>query len=268
MDSFDNIGPLAAALAKAQAAYPPIPRDREVEVQTRTGGKYKFKYAPLDTILNAVRKPLSDNGLAITQLLDGGHLTTVLFHETGAYLSASMPLPNGDGSPQSLGSAITYLRRYSLQAMLGIAAEEDDDAQAAKADGVTTTPRQQQRPARLAEVVASRLPEPRGEPPAPAPVPEAAPAAEAAPEGTEAAPEASGEPDLVAMAKEVFGDDIVQPPGLSMDELKKMMKEQRIFSGQMVDLAAKHGYEGRVQDLTDAQRYDLWNVAMRELRPA
>lgn len=154
-----GMGALASALSKAQAAYPAIPRDREVEVQTRTGGKYKFKYAPLDTILNAVRGPLSENGLAVTQLIDGQELVTMLLHESGASLTSKMALPHGDGTAQALGSAITYLRRYSLQAMLGIAAEDDDDGKAGTAAGMTTTPRpQQQAPQRrsLADAVRER----------------------------------------------------------------------------------------------------------------
>jgi ERF superfamily len=122
----EDFGALAAALAKAQAAFPTIQRDKGVTVKTKAGGEYTFKYAPLDTILAAVRKPLSDNGLAIVQLLDDGDLVTMLLHSGGAKLSGSVALPT-DVDIQGLGSAITYLRRYSLQAILGIAAEEDDD---------------------------------------------------------------------------------------------------------------------------------------------
>jgi hypothetical protein len=122
-----NYGALAESLAKAQASFPAISRDKEVTVQTKTGGSYKFKYAPLDSILNAVRKPLADNGLAITQLLDGGDLVTMLLHKDGASLSGRLAVPHIDGNVQAFGSAITYLRRYSIQAILGIAAEEDDD---------------------------------------------------------------------------------------------------------------------------------------------
>ena len=136
------LGPLAAALAKAQAAYPAIERTREVRVTTRTGGNYTFKYAPLDTILAAVRAPLSTNGLAITQLLDGPDLVTVLLHESGATLTARSPLPHHDGDTiQQYGSAITYLRRYALQAMLGIASEEDDDGNAAAGNRAAEVPR-------------------------------------------------------------------------------------------------------------------------------
>jgi hypothetical protein len=140
-----GLGSLAGALAKAQAAFPPIPRDKEVEVKTRTGGTYTFRYAPLDTIFAAVRGPLSANGLAIAQLLDGPDLVTVLLHESGATLTARSPLPHADGETvQQYGSAITYLRRYALQAILGIASEEDDDGNAAS--GNVAKPRARARP--------------------------------------------------------------------------------------------------------------------------
>jgi hypothetical protein len=122
-DPDDGLGPLAAALSKAQAAFPAIVREKEVDSRA-----YTFKYAPLDAVLAAVREPLSQNGLAIAQILDGDDLVTLLLHEGGGRLEGRAPLPykNGD-TIQALGSAITYMRRYALQAILGIAAEEDDD---------------------------------------------------------------------------------------------------------------------------------------------
>jgi hypothetical protein len=133
-----NLGPLAAALAKAQTQFATVTRDKTVTVQTKTGGSYKFSYAPLDTILGAVRGPLSENGLALVQMLDDGALETTLIHESGASLTGRIALPNSSDI-QGLGSAITYLRRYAIQAMLGIAAEEDDDGN--HADGNTVSPR-------------------------------------------------------------------------------------------------------------------------------
>ena len=129
-------GALAAALASAQAAFPTISRDKEVTVQTKAGGSYKFKYAPLDSILNAVRKPLSENGLALTQLLDDGDLVTMLMHKGGGRLAGRVTLPSVEGI-QAFGSAITYLRRYSIQSILGIAAEEDDDGNHASGNSTT-----------------------------------------------------------------------------------------------------------------------------------
>ena len=138
-ESFDligtDLGPLAAALAKAQAQFPAITRDKKVTITTKTGGSYSFNYAPLDVILASVRKPLTDNGLALVQLLDGEALVTMLIHETGGTISGRMPLAR-PADIKEFGSAITYLRRYAIQALLGIAAEEDDDGSAAVGDHI------------------------------------------------------------------------------------------------------------------------------------
>ena len=119
---------LNAALAAAQGEFPPIPRDKTVTVRTRDRGSYSFSYAPLDAILGACRPVLAKHGLAITQLLDAGALTTELRHKDGGVISASFAFPNIPESPQQLGSLLTYLRRYAIVALLGVAAEEDDDA--------------------------------------------------------------------------------------------------------------------------------------------
>ena len=143
-----GLGPLAAALAKAQAQFPSISRDREVTVQTKTGGKYTFRYAPLDTILAAVRAPMSTNGLAISQLLDGPDLVTLLMHESGAIIEGRTMIPREPGANvQQLGSAITYLRRYAIQAILGIASEEGDDDGNAAAGNKVTRQRAEREPA-------------------------------------------------------------------------------------------------------------------------
>ena len=144
MPDHDGYGALAAALAKAQAAFPAISRDKEVTVQTKAGGSYKFKYAPLDAILAAVRAPLAANGLAIVQLLDEDMLVTSLLHESGAILSGRTPIPQTEGV-QAYGSAITYLRRYAIQALLGVAAEEDDDGNRAAGNDATTRTRGESR---------------------------------------------------------------------------------------------------------------------------
>lgn len=136
----NEYGDLAAALAKAQASFPPIPRDKEVTVTSKSGASYRFKYAPLDSIIAAVRGPLAANGLAIAQLLDDDYLVTMLLHTSGARLTGRTPIPAAEGI-QQFGSAITYLRRYSIVALLGIATEEDDDGNRAAGNDAKFTPR-------------------------------------------------------------------------------------------------------------------------------
>lgn len=134
-----NIGALTEALAKAQAVMTSPSRNREVTVARKSGGSYKFKYATLDHILESVRKPLTDNGLWFTQTLANGdgkyRLVTTLMHTSGEWVESEQPLFLTDQSNQAFGSALTYAKRYALAGMLGIAADEDDDAN--HADGNT-----------------------------------------------------------------------------------------------------------------------------------
>jgi len=126
---------LNAALAKAQAAFPPVKRTRQVDVETKTGGHYSYRYAALEDILAAVRPHLAEHGLALTQVLDhdaaGAVLRTELRHVAGGLIGGAYPLEAAGLSAQELGSLITYVRRYAVTALLGIATEDDDDGQAA-----------------------------------------------------------------------------------------------------------------------------------------
>lgn len=132
---------MVAALALAQMEIKPPQRNRTVQVQTNSGGSYTFKYATLDAIIEAVREPLAKNGLWFTQIValdDGGNyvLITRLLHTSNQYLSMTTPLiVGGKGGNQDFGSALTFMRRYALSALLGVAADEDDDANSA--DGNT-----------------------------------------------------------------------------------------------------------------------------------
>lgn len=127
----EEIKAMHAALAKAQAEYPPIERSKTVRVRTKDGGSYEFAYAPLDAILAAVRPVLAAHGIAIIQRLENPagtpSIRTELLHAEGAAIAASFPIGEIPASPQALGSLLTYLRRYALVSMLGIAAEEDTD---------------------------------------------------------------------------------------------------------------------------------------------
>lgn len=129
MNTSPSIATIAAAIVAAQADFPAFPRDKEVKVVSKkTGSEYKFKYAPLDSIVDKIRPVLSKNGLWFVQFTDGHFLFTRLIHLSGEWMeSGPMPLLAGSSSPQDFGSAITYAKRYSLSAMLGIVSEDDDD---------------------------------------------------------------------------------------------------------------------------------------------
>jgi hypothetical protein len=122
---------LYAALADAQGEFPPIPKDRTVKVQTKTGGSYTFSYAPLDTILEKVRPALAKHGLSLIQTFDGNTMTTTLAHSAGGTVQSRFEVRQGTHSWQEFGSAITYARRYAITALLCVASEEDDDGNAA-----------------------------------------------------------------------------------------------------------------------------------------
>lgn len=133
-----DIGELAAALAAFQGECPKIEKECTVRVATRSGGSYSFQYASLDNILDKVRPILAKNGLSITQLTDSsGSLTTLLLHKSGQYIGSNIKITGAklrdsgagsDGtSPQEYGSAITYMRRYSVTSLLGLSTEDDED---------------------------------------------------------------------------------------------------------------------------------------------
>ena len=97
---------------------------------------FKSKYSTLDDIWNACGGALAENGLDVThQILNNGNGTEIvatLFHESGQYLRSAIPLPIG--TPQQTGSAITYMRRYTIQSILGLEGDSftDDDGNAAE----------------------------------------------------------------------------------------------------------------------------------------
>ena len=117
---------------KPKASSPPSAAKRPSPSETRTGASYTFSYAELGTIIDACRPALVKHGLAISQQLEhngtGPALRTELRHKDGGIIATSFPLTRVPESPQQLGSLLTYLRRYAITALFGIATEDDDDA--------------------------------------------------------------------------------------------------------------------------------------------
>lgn len=138
---------IATALAKAQGEFEPITRDKTVTVVMKTGGRYTFSYAPLESILHAVTPALSANGLALTQALvfrnDKEYVETTLRHTSGEILQNYIPLFIKEDGPQAYGSALTYARRYGVTLLLCVAADNDEDGNGA--EGNDATPEEQQR---------------------------------------------------------------------------------------------------------------------------
>ncbi len=139
MRTSEQIDALSKALAAAQGEMKNAPLNR-------INPHFKSRYADLAAIRDAVVPPLSKHGLAVTQATSVGEggtmvLTTRLAHESGQWIESVYPLTPG-ANPQAMGSQLTYARRYSLSAIAGISADEDDDAEiAAKpGNGVATGP--------------------------------------------------------------------------------------------------------------------------------
>lgn len=125
----ETIGKLAEALAKAQGQYKPVQKNS-------INPYFQSKYADLSSIIDAVRDALSQNGLSFIQtnrLAENGKLIviTTLLHQSGEWVEGELAMMPVKADPQAGGSCLTYLRRYSLQQMLGVAAEDEDDGNGA-----------------------------------------------------------------------------------------------------------------------------------------
>lgn len=137
MRKSENIADLAKALNGAQAMQNAAKKDA-------LNPFFKSRYATLESVWEACGEALEKNGLSIAQTVGflpeaGPTLITTLLHISGQWIEGEQPLASKGLSPQELGSAISYARRYGLSAMLGIV-EEDDDSEAA----MNAAPRPQQ----------------------------------------------------------------------------------------------------------------------------
>jgi hypothetical protein len=143
---------LAKALAKAQAEFTTVP-------QSGFNPHFKNKFSTLEDCINMTRPILSKHGLAISQMpntLDGQYvLTTILMHESGESIVSNQPVVSMKQDPQSLGSALSYCRRYSLTGVLSLASGDfEDDGNAATAPAKPTpTPKKVESNQSLAERV-------------------------------------------------------------------------------------------------------------------
>ena len=142
MNKSESIKELAAALAKFQGEVNNPQNSTTVKVKSEKG-TYSYRYAKLDEVLNIVRPLLSKNGLSIVQIpitVDSQiSVSTMLLHSSGEWLELEpITLKMDKISAQGAGGAITYARRYSLSAALGIASEDDDDANGIEPTGEAT----------------------------------------------------------------------------------------------------------------------------------
>jgi hypothetical protein len=134
----ETVAALASALAKAQAEL--INPEKSLTATIRTGRagecERSFRYAPLSSGLDIVRKTLGQHEIAtlqttaIDQAAGMVHLTTTLAHASGEWIASDWPVcPIAEtANPQRMGAALTYARRYALFTLVGIAGEDDLDA--------------------------------------------------------------------------------------------------------------------------------------------
>lgn len=129
MQKSESITELAKSLNQVQATLQAAKKGSENPF-------FKSTYADLLSVWNACRDSLTSNGLSIVQVAGideqgHGYLETILLHTSGEWISGALPLMTIKQDPQAQGSAMTYARRYSLSAIVGLCTEEDDDAEAA-----------------------------------------------------------------------------------------------------------------------------------------
>lgn len=135
MQTSEVITDLAKSLSKAQGQINNAQKNS-------ANAHFKNKYADLSAIIEAIREPLSSNGLSFIQTVNftgnerGGDvvINTMLLHESGQWIKDQLCIPIFKVDAQAIGSASTYGRRYSLQAIAGVAGE-DDDGNAASGKG-------------------------------------------------------------------------------------------------------------------------------------
>lgn len=151
MNKSESITKIAPALLKAQKGI-------KAALKDSTNPHFKSKYADLSSVIDAVKESLNGQGITFLQGVEdaenGVAVETMLLHESGEWLSSTIKIPASKQDAQGYGSAMTYARRYGLQAMCGVPAEDDDGNAAVKtvpqsaksqsqADWDTLTPEQQ-----------------------------------------------------------------------------------------------------------------------------
>jgi hypothetical protein len=133
----DTVTKIIPAFARAQGKYKPLVKNCEGKVtysgrDGSQGGSYTFRYSDLGAVIEATSEALSGEEMVHTALIGGGKIRVMLLHSSGEWMASEAPLPApGEVGVQKFGGWVTYLRRYLLSALLGVASEDDDDVNAA-----------------------------------------------------------------------------------------------------------------------------------------
>ncbi len=145
MSQSETINELAAALSKAQG-------EMQAAIKDKINPFFKSSYADLGSVWDAARPVLSKYGLCVMQTTemtaDGARIVmvTTLAHVSGQWAKSYLPLNPAKNDSQGIGAALTYLRRYSLSAIVGVVCDEDDDGETAVGRGKTQQTASQSKP--------------------------------------------------------------------------------------------------------------------------
>ena len=136
MQTSTEVAELFAALATAQGKFTDIVKDKKARIESQKGS-YGYAFADLASYIEAIRPALAEAKLAVIQApaISAGTVTvtTRIVHASGQWVESELTMPVGQQTPQGIGSAITYARRYALAPMLCLAADDDDGEQAERA---------------------------------------------------------------------------------------------------------------------------------------
>lgn len=122
MKTSEQINEIAKALSEFQSNLPRIEKDANVNL-----GSYSFGYAPLETIVQAIKPLLKQTGLSFLHVMNDSILECIILHSSGQCINTGGIAIKMSNKMQDMGSSMTYARRYTLCAALGIVAEDNDD---------------------------------------------------------------------------------------------------------------------------------------------
>lgn len=134
---------MSAEINEISAALSAFQGEVEQPALNKENPYFKSRYVDLSGVLKAAQKTMSKHGLSVTQIIVGGDIVTLLSHKSGQWFKSVCPIGTYKNQ-QDRGSAITYTKRYAICAILGIAADTDDDGNSAtdadkKAGGMQTS---------------------------------------------------------------------------------------------------------------------------------
>lgn len=211
-----SIGSLAGALAKAQGAVKNPLRERKVKIKTKQGYEYSFFYADLAACLEVARPVLSANGLAIVQTCSvqsrDAVVVTELMHTSGEWIRSELAF-RGSDDIKELAGIFTYLRRYAISPIIGIAPEDDDQVEQSQSGQPEPAKSKDPKYQNISVSEPKPADPPRGNSSKSTPkaaAQESTSAAAPGPDAHSAAPAERSHEQMVDKAKEVFGGKVVE----------------------------------------------------------